>query len=196
GQRVVADFLARLVRAHPQMRCSVLLLDRYVDLVEEGVDVGIRIGALDDSSLVAQRLGQVRHSVVASPALLRRQGVPKHPSELRERPCVRLSGPVRPGWVFHDGGRRLHVPVDGPLDFNHAGAALRACEDGLGFGQFFSYQLDEALAARRLRVVLEDFEPPPLPVSVVYPNARGLPARVRAFVEAAQRELAPLFRAR
>lgn len=193
GQRVVAGFVTRFVAANPGIRCSVQLLDRFVDLVDEGVDVGIRIGALEDSSLVASKLGDVRQQVVASPAFLRRTGVPAHPSELRTRPCIRLATPVRPGWPFQDGGRKLHVPVDGPLDFNHAGAALLACEQGAGFGQFFSYQVHEAVRARRLRVVLAPFEPPRQPVSIVYPNARLLPARTRAFVDAARRELAPLF---
>ena len=193
GQRVVADFVTRFVASNPRIRCSVQLLDRYVDLVDEGVDVGIRIGALEDSSLVALRLGEVRQVVVAGPPVLRRNGTPRPPGELRTRPCVRLAGPIRPGWAFQDAGRKLHVAVDGPLDFNHAGAALHACEQGAGFGQFFSYQVQDALRERRLRVVLADFEPPRLPVSIVYPNARLLPARTRAFIDAARRELAPLF---
>jgi DNA-binding transcriptional LysR family regulator len=193
GQRVVADFVTRFVAAHPRIRCSVQLLDRFVDLVDEGVDVGIRIGALEDSSLVALRLGEVRHVVVASPQLVRRIGVPEHPSELRTRPCIRLATPLRPGWAFQDAGRRLHVPVDGPLDFNHAGAALLACEQAAGFGQFFSYQVQEAVQAHRLRIVLAAFEPPRQPVNIVYPHARLLPARTRVFVDAARRELAPLF---
>jgi DNA-binding transcriptional LysR family regulator len=193
GQRVVTDFVTRFVAANPRIRCSVQLLDRFVDLVDEGVDVGIRIGALEDSSLVALRLGEVRQVVVASPQFLRRGGTPEQPSDLRSRPCVRLAGPIRPGWAFQDAGRKMHVAVDGPLDFNHAGAALRACEQGVGFGQFFSYQVQDALRERRLRVVLAAFEPPRLPVSIVYPNARLLPARTRAFIDAARRELAPLF---
>ena len=192
GQRVVAEFVTRFVAANPRIRCSVQLLDRFVDLVDEGVDVGIRIGALEDSSLVALRLGEVRQVVVASPAFLRRTGTPRHPSDLRARPCIRLAAPVRPGWTFQDAGRKLHVPVDGPLDFNHAGAALLACEQGAGFGQFFSYQVQEAVRAKRLRLVLAAFEPPRQPVSVVYPHARLLPARTRAFIDAAKRELAPL----
>ena len=195
GQHAVADFLSRFVRANPQIRCSALLLDRYVNLVEEGVDVGIRIGALDDSSLVALKLGEVRHVVVASPPFLRRHGTPRHPGALREHACVRLAGPAKPGWAFQDAGRKLHVAVDGPLDFNHAGAALRACENGLGFGQFFSYQVQDALKARRLRIVLDEFEPARLPVNIVYPHARLLPARTRAFIDAARRELAPMFAA-
>ena len=193
GQRVVAEFVTRFVAANPGLHCSVQLLDRFVDLVDEGVDVGIRIGVLEDSSLVALRLGDVRQVVVASPAFLRRTGTPRHPTELRTRPCVRLAGPIRPGWTFQDSGRKLHVVVDGPLDFNHAGAALLACENGAGLGRFFSYQVQDALRERRLRIVLADFEPPPQPVSIVYPHARLLPARTRAFIEAAKRELATMF---
>ena len=193
GQRVVADFVTRFVAANPRIRCSVQLLDRFVDLVDEGVDVGIRIGALEDSSLVALRLGTVRQGVVASPPFLRRGGTPRHPTELRARPCIRLAGPIRPGWAFQEAGRRPHVVVDGPLDFNHAGAALHACEQGAGFGQFFSYQVQDALRDKRLRIVLAEFETPPQPVSIVYPHARLLPARTRAFIEAARRELAPMF---
>jgi len=191
GQQLVAAFVTRFVAAHPQVRCSVMLLDRFVDLVDEGVDIGIRIGPLADSSLVAQRLGQARQQVVASPAFLRRHGTPRHPGELRGLPCVRLLGPVRPAWSFQDAGRRVSIAVEGPLAFNHAGAALQACEDGAGLGQFFSYQVHEALHARRLRAVLEAFQPAPQPVNIVYPHARLLPARTRAFVEAAQRELGP-----
>ncbi len=193
GQRIVADFVTRFVAANARVRCSVQLLDRYVDLVDEGIDVGIRIGVLEDSSLVALRLGEVRHVVVASPSFLRRHGTPQQPSDLRAHPCVRLAGPVRPGWAFQDDGRKLHVAVDGPLDFNHAGAALQACEQGAGLGQFFSYQVQDALRERRLRIVLAAFEPPRLPVNIVYPHARLLPARTRAFIDAARRELAPLF---
>ena len=193
GQHVVTELAAAFTRRHPDARCSVQLLDRLVDLVEEGVDLAIRIGALEDSSLVAVRLGDVRQRVVASATCLRRHGTPTHPGELRALPCVRLSGPSRPGWPFQDGGRRLHVAVDGALDFNHAGAALHACEAGAGFGQFFSYQLHDALRSRRLRVVLAAFEPPPLPVSIVYPSARLLPARTRAFIDMAREALAPLF---
>src|ERR1700756_305009 len=102
GQRVVTDFVTRFVAANPRIRCSVQLLDRFVDLVDEGVDVGIRIGALEDSSLVALRLGEVRQVVVASPQFLRRGGTPRHPAELRSRPCIRLAGPGRPRRAVHE----------------------------------------------------------------------------------------------
>src|ERR1700744_2038628 len=90
GQRVVADFVTRFVAANPRIRCSVQLLDRYVDLVDEGVDVGIRIGALEDSSLVALRLGDVRQVVVAGPPVLRPNGTPPQPGATRTRARRRL----------------------------------------------------------------------------------------------------------
>ena len=161
GQRVVTDFVTRFVAANPRIRCSVQLLDRFVDLVDEGVDVGIRIGALEDSSLVALRLGEVRQVVVASPPFLRRGGTPKHPARAARAAlrAARRPDPARAG-RSRTAAASCTWPVDGPLDFNHAGAALRACEQGVGFGQFFSYQVQDALRERRLRVVLAAFEPP------------------------------------
>ncbi len=189
GQMYVAPIVTRFVQRHPGVRCSVLLLDRIVDLVEEGIDVGIRIGELNDSSLVAQTLGNVRRVVVASPAYLRRHGTPSHPRELLQANCVRFTGNTVPEWTFHDGRRKLVLPVTGNLDFNHVAPAVDACVAGLGVGMFISYQVAPHLAARRLVTLLEDFEPPPRPVSVVYPHARLLPARTRAFVDWLKQEL-------
>jgi DNA-binding transcriptional LysR family regulator len=190
GQMFVAPAVTRFVRAHPKMQVRLLLFDRVVNLLEEGIDVGIRIGDLADSSLVARQVASVRRMVVASPAFLRRAGVPKHPRDLLAANCVRFTGSSGPWWTFHEGKRTFNVPVTGNLEFNHVGPALDACLDDMGFGMFISYQVAGALAQKRLRVVLEAFEPPPRPISVVTPHARLLPARTRVFVEAMRRELA------
>jgi DNA-binding transcriptional LysR family regulator len=189
GQMYVAPAITRFVQAHPGMRCSVVLLDRMVNLLEDGLDVGIRIGPLDDSSLVALPLGQIRRVVVASPALLRRQGTPHHPRELLHANCVRVS-PGAQGWgPFRDGGKTLRLAVKGNLDFNHVLPAVQACVAGAGFGQFFSYQVAPYVAQKQLRIVLESFEPPPRPVSLVYPHARLLPMRTRVFIDWMRKEL-------
>ncbi|MGM9488589.1 LysR family transcriptional regulator [Ideonella sp. YS5] len=190
GQMHVAALLARFTMSHPQVTAELLLLDRYVNLVEEGVDVGVRIGELADSSLVAVPLGEVRPLIVASPAWLERHGTPREPAALRGFECISYSGEREADWLLAHGGRRLRVPVQGRLRFNHPGAALRACEEGAGIGLFLSYQVREAVAAGRLRPVLRSFQPPPQPVQLVLPHARLLPARTRAFVEAAKVELA------
>jgi DNA-binding transcriptional LysR family regulator len=183
GQMYVAPAVTRFVQHHPQMRCSVMLLDRVVNLLEEGLDLGIRIGRLEDSSLVAQPLGEIRRVVVATPAYLRKHGTPRHPRELLQANCIRMiAGP--PTWGdFQENGRVFRLPVSGNLEFNHVLPAVQACAAGAGFGMFFSYQVAPYLAERRLKIVLERFELPPRPISIVYPHARLLPARTRAFID-------------
>ena len=192
GQMYVAPAITRFVQHHPRIRCSVVLLDRVVNLLEEGMDVGIRIGPLDDSSLVAQSLGQVRRVVVASPALLRRQGTPQHPRDLAGLNCIRNSfGP--PGWgTFHEAGKSFRVPVTGNLEFNHVLPAVEACAAGAGFGMFMSYQVEPLVAQKKLKIILERFEQAPRPIHVIYPHARLLPTRTRAFIDWMRAELKTL----
>ncbi|MBS0429196.1 MAG: LysR family transcriptional regulator [Proteobacteria bacterium] len=193
GHMYVAPAIVRFMQQHPQIRCTVLLHDRSVNLLEEGIDVGIRISPLEDSSLVAQRLGTIRRVVVASPAWLRARGAaPEHPRELAHETVVqgRVDGPSH--WTFHEGGKAFNVPVTSRLAFNHLAPAIEACADGMGLGMFFSYQVQGHVADGRLQKMLEDFEPPPRPVSVIYPHARLLPARTRAFVDWMRREFSGL----
>jgi len=191
GHMYVAPAIVRFLQRYDKMRCSVLLHDRQVNLLEEGVDVGIRIGALDDSSLVAQALGSVRSVVVASPGWLQRHGVPRHPRELLKANCVRVQ-PDRAHWRFREQGRSLDIAAKGNLEFNHLAPAIEACAADVGFGKFFSYQVLPHVAQGRLQIVLQDFEMPPRPVSVIYPHARLLPARTRAFIDWMKQELSGL----
>jgi DNA-binding transcriptional LysR family regulator len=190
GQLHVAPAVARFLAQHRRMHVELMLLDRVVNLVEEGIDVAVRIGRLADSSMVAVPVGQIRRVVVASPLLLRATGTPKHPRDLQKLPCVRFTA-LMPGttWYFVEQGRPLSVQVGGPLACNQAVACVDACVAGLGFGMFISYQVRGQLEAKRLKEVLTDFEPAPLPVSLVYPHARLLSSRVRAFVDVAAAEL-------
>jgi DNA-binding transcriptional LysR family regulator len=126
--------------------------------------------------------------VCASPALLRRQGVPAHPRELLAANCLRFSGNAL-GWTFHEHGKPFKLPVRGNLRVNHVAALVDACVAGLGFGVFMSYQVSGLIERRALRVVLEAFEPPRQPIHVVYPEARLLPARARLFIDWMRREL-------
>lgn len=189
GQMWVSPAVTRFVAQYEKMRCSVILLDRVVNLLEEGVDVGIRIGALKDSSLVALPLGRIRRVVVATPAYLRRHGTPRHPRDLQQANCIRMiAGP--PTWGdFQENGRAFRLAVSGNLEFNHVLPAVQACADGAGFGMFFSYQVEPYIADKRLKVVLERFERPPRPISVVYPHARLLPARTRLFIDWIRNEI-------
>lgn len=189
GQMYVAPCVTRFVQRYPALRCSVVLHDRVVNLLEEGIDVGVRIGPLEDSSLVAQALGSIRRVVVASPAFLRKHGTPKHPRDLLQANCVRFVGSSSVWWNFREDGRDLNVPVSGNLDFNLASAAVDACIAGMGFGMFISYQVAPFVANKQLKIVLEKFEAPVRPINIIYPHARLLPARTRLFIEWIKQEL-------
>ncbi|MBA3592766.1 MAG: LysR family transcriptional regulator [Polaromonas sp.] len=189
GQMHVAPAVTRFVQKYDKMRCSVVLLDRVVNLLEEGIDVGIRIGTLDDSTLVAQPVGQIRRVVVASPAWLKRHGEPQHPKDLLKANCVRVSDHA-PSWgPFMDHGKPLRLSVNGNLEFNQNAPAVAACAAGAGVGMFFCYQVAPFLKTRQLRIVLESFEPPTRPIHVVYPHARLLPMRTRVFIDWIKQEL-------
>ncbi len=189
GQLYVAPAVTRFVQTYGKVRVNLILLDRVVNLVEENVDVGIRIGVLEDSSLVTQPLGKVSLLVVASPVYLRRHGEPKHPKDLLQANCIRFSGGPGPLWSFYENNKPFNVPVTGNLEFNHVAPCVDACLAGIGFGMFISYQVKKQIEEKRLRVVLEPFQPPPRPISVIYPHGRKLPARTKAFIEWMKTEL-------
>ena len=183
GQMYVAPAITSFVRRYEKVHCRAVFVDHVVNLLEEGIDVGVRIGHLADSSLVARKVAEVRLVVVASPAYLRKHGAPKHPNDLLKANCVQFSAFSSQGWTFHEGPRKFSVPVSGNLEFNQVAPAIEACAQGMGFGTFISYQVAPYIAQKRLRIVLENFEPPPRPISIVYPHARLLPSRTRAFVD-------------
>ncbi|MFJ2994184.1 LysR family transcriptional regulator [Pandoraea sp. NPDC087047] len=189
GQLHVAPALYRFLRAYPAVKCRLLLNDRVVNLWEEGIDVGIRISPLDDSTLVAQGIGAIRRVVVASPACIAEQGEVTHPRELVGKRCIRSHAGGLGQWRFWEGGREFVVAVDGNLEINHGLTAVEACIDGMGYGCFLSYQVAGPLADARLVRVLKDYEGPARPVNIVYPHARLLPSRTRAFVAWMKREL-------
>ncbi|VVD96681.1 LysR family transcriptional regulator [Pandoraea commovens] len=189
GQMHVAPAMFRFLRAYPNVKCRLLLNDRVVNLWEEGIDVGIRISPLDDSTLVAQGIGAIRRVVVASPACIAEQGEVAHPRDLLGKNCILSHGGGYGQWRFWEGGREFVVPVDGNLEISHGMTAVEACADGMGYGCFLSYQVAQAMDEGRLVRVLKDYEGPARPVNIVYPHARLLPSRTRAFVEWMKREL-------
>lgn len=180
GQMHVAPAVTAFLARHRQVQVDMLLLDRVVNLVDEGIDLAVRIGQLADSSMVAIPVGRMRRVVCASPALLREHGTPERPEALAHLPCVRFHGTDAGGhWRFDDDGREVDVPVSGALACSQAMTVAQACAEGLGFGLLLHYQVAPLVEAGRLEVVLEDFEPEPMPVSLVYPEARLVSSRLR-----------------
>jgi DNA-binding transcriptional LysR family regulator len=189
GERHVATGVTAYVERYPQVSVQLQLLDRVVNLVEEGIDVGIRIGPLEDSSLIAQPVGSMRRLTVAAPSYLSQRGVPQHPRELLTHECVRFASTGMPPWAFRAEGKALSVAVKSRFSVNQSTTAAEACASGLGIGMFFAYQVAPYLASGALRVILADFETPPRPIHVVYPEARLLPARTRVFIDAIKRHI-------
>jgi DNA-binding transcriptional LysR family regulator len=184
GRLHVAPVITEFVGKHPAVRAELILLDRVVDLVEEGIDVGVRIGRLPDSSLVALPIGETRRVVCASPAYLKRAGTPESPGDLAAHRCVSFAG-LAPGneWTFASDGKSTHVMVTPALASNQIDPALDACVGGAGLGQFLSYQVRTLLETGKLKRVLAGFEPAPLPIHAIYPSARLLSSNVRALVD-------------
>jgi DNA-binding transcriptional LysR family regulator len=190
GRRHVAPVVNEFVQAHPDVTAELLFVDRMASLVEEGLDVAVRIGHLADSSLVAISVGEVRRVVCASPGYLRRHGVPRRPADIRQHRCIRFTGlSPRSEWPFRVDSRSTAVPIASVLTCNQVDAAVDACADGLGLGSFLSYMVAPLRRSGKLKYVLEDFEPEPLPVHVAYPHSRLLSASVRAFVDLCVRRL-------
>jgi DNA-binding transcriptional LysR family regulator len=188
GERHIAGGVVAYLQRFPEVQVELLLLDRVVNLVEEGIDVGIRIGPLEDSSLIARHATDMPRVTVAAPSYLSRRGEPEHPRDLARHDCVRYRRAGPSSWVYQDAGEPLQVPVTGPLSVNQTVAAADACVAGLGIGNFFAYQVAPLVARGALRVLLAAFEAPPRPVNIVYP-ARLLPARTRLFVDFIQRHI-------
>ncbi len=190
GRMYVTPAITSFLRLQPKVTCELLLVDRIVNLLEENIDVGLRIGELADSSLVAQRVGTVRRVVAASPSLLREVGRPTEPFQLSTLNCITTSNRGS-SWTFRKGkARNMTVSVNGNLRVNHIGPAIDTCVAGLGFAVFLSYQIAPLVAAGQLEVVLSDHELPPLPIHIVYPSRGLLPLRTRLLIEHLQSELA------
>ncbi|MGB5199186.1 MAG: LysR family transcriptional regulator [Sedimenticolaceae bacterium] len=184
GEMHVAPAINTYLQRYPSVRIRLLLLDRTIDLLEEGIDVAIRIAPLADSSLIARRVGHIRQLTCASPDLLRTHGRPVRPEALSELPCIRFTGlSAASAWRFNDGGKSLTVSIDGPLTCNQVKASVEACVDGLGFGRFLCYQVMPAVRRGELDIVLQDFEPKPTPLSLVFLENRLLSTRIRTFVD-------------
>lgn len=185
GSLHVRPIVEAYLAAHAEVRVRLLLLDRVVNLVDEGVDIAIRIAHLPDSALIATQVGAVRRLLVASPAYLAAHGRPRNPAELAAHRCISSIG-LTPSetWTFRK-QRAIHVRVTPVLAVNHAESAIRAAAAGAGITTALSYQVVDQLARGTLVRLLPGFEPPPVPVQLVFPAANARAAKVRAFLELA-----------
>ena len=191
GRLHVVPAAAAFLEQHPDVDIQLRLGDRNVNLIEEHVDVALRIGTLPDSNLVAMQVGTVRRVVCGSPDYLDRFGVPKSPDDLAAHRCISFDGlDAATTWTFvGSAGERRQVPIHSRLTVSTADAAIAAATLGLGLTRVLSYQVADAIRDGRLVRVLADDEPPAVPASLIYPGQGRLPMKTRAFIDFAAVEL-------
>lgn len=179
-QPVLAEFLA----AYPEVDVHLGLQDRAVNLLEEHVDIGLRLGALADSSLIAVRIGEIHRVACASPSYLKARGTPRSPNELSAHDCISYPPIQLPNiWVFKRDQTQYAVPVRSRLVVSNLESACDGARAGIGIAVAFSYHVAESIKAGELVPLLQDFQPPALPVSFVYSPNRFMPAKLRAFLD-------------
>jgi DNA-binding transcriptional LysR family regulator len=184
GRLHVVPIVTEFLKAYREVDIKLRLSDHVIDLLEERVDLALRIGELPDSSHVAMRVGGISRVVCASPGYLAARGTPRHPDDLVGHDCVTSSGLLSTGdWTFRSERSVATVPVHARLTVTTAEAAIDAAVAGAGITRVLFYQAASAIADGRLVVVLADYEPAPFPVSLVYPAGRLVPLKLRAFLD-------------
>lgn len=176
---VLTDFLDRF----PQVRADVVMLDRIVNLVEEGFDIAVRIGHLPDSDLTAVRIGQVRRVICGSPDYLARWGRPRTPGDLASHRIVSLAAGTPAGEWHLGADEAQRIRVESPLTVSSVAATIDIARRGWGLCRVLSYQVGPDLETGALETVLETYEPAPLPIHLVHVEGRRAAAKVRAFID-------------
>jgi DNA-binding transcriptional LysR family regulator len=185
GRRHVAPLVPRFLALHPEVNVSLNLSDRLVDIVNEGVDCAVRVGELPDSSLVSVRLADNRRLCVATPAYLKRAGIPQHPSELARHECLTLSSEASQsrGWAFEIDGELVHLRPGARLDCTDGQVLHEWCLQGLGLAWRSTWEVQADIAAGRLQSVLDGFAATPSGIYALFPSARHMPLRVRLWID-------------
>jgi DNA-binding transcriptional LysR family regulator len=184
GRLHVSPVMAAYLQRYSEVSAELRLEDRLVNLVEDGVDLAVRIGILADSSLVARHVGEMRRIVVAAPDYLKRHGEPKTPAVIAGHQTIQFGGGAAAGeWRFVEEGRDIRLNVTPRFASNSADAAVQYAEQGGGLTRVLAYQAADAIRRGSLKIVLQKFEQPPLPIHIVYPTSRLLSAKVRAFID-------------
>jgi DNA-binding transcriptional LysR family regulator len=185
GRRHVAPLVPGFVAQHPDVKVSLNLSDRLVDIVNEGYDCAVRVGDLPESSLVSVRLADNRRLCVASPTYLARAGTPQHPNDLAQHDCLTLSTEASQtrGWAFTLDGEVNHLRLTGSLSCNDGQVLHDWCLAGLGLAWRSTWEVESHLASGDLVSVLDDYAAPPNGIYAVFAQRKHLPLRVRLWVD-------------
>jgi DNA-binding transcriptional LysR family regulator len=184
GQIFLTPLMLEFQRSYPELTVELTLNDRYIDLVEEGVDVAVRLGRLADSNLVARRLGSTHRVLVATPEYLARRGIPRVPADLEHHNCL-LYAYLSTGneWSFRGPHSDIRVHVHGNFKANNGHSIREALLAGAGVALMPDWLVHEQIVSGKLTVLLPDFAPEPLEVNAVYPSGRHVSAKLRTFLD-------------
>jgi DNA-binding transcriptional LysR family regulator len=184
GRLHVSPVMSTYLRRYREVTGELRLEDRLVNLVEDGIDLAVRIGHLADSSLVARQVGAMRRIVVAAPGYLKRRGEPKSPEAIATHDTIQFgASALTAEWRFASEGGEIRIDVAPRLVTNSADAAIHDAVEGGGLTRVLAYQAADAIKRGRLKIVLDPFEQPALPIHIVYPTSRLLSAKVRTFID-------------
>ena len=184
GALHLAPIIPGFLERYPHVTVEMAMDDRFVDLIEEGFDLAVRITKLADSSLIARRMATTRNVICASPAYLDEHGAPKTPADLADHNClIYSSSPAGDRWRFTDAKGDHTVRVSGNFSANSGVALCAAARDGLGIITIPDFIVGDDLRAGRLKPVLEKYHRPDLPIYAVYPHQRHVTAKLRVFID-------------
>ncbi|HEC14406.1 MAG TPA: LysR family transcriptional regulator, partial [Rhodospirillales bacterium] len=184
GEMFITNAAADFLNQHPGITLDLNLTDRYVNIVEEGYDLAVRIGDLKDSSLIARRLATTRIVACASPDYLKRRGTPHHPRDLNGQDCI-IDANIQTGaqWMFREKGNPFPARPAGRFRVNSARAVREAALGGLGIALCPEFAIGDEVRSGRLKTILETYEPSVLGIFAVYPHNRHLASKIRVFVK-------------
>jgi len=190
GQQYVLPSILQYLNTHPKTKVNAVFLDRIVNMLEEGYDVGVRIGELPDSSIRAKKVGSVRLALVASPEYLSKKGIPQHFSELSAHSLIEVQvGSLNQDWKFSEKGKLINHHIKSRLKVTTNQAAINAAVAGFGITRVVSYQVANELRDNKLKFILEPFEQAPLPINIIHREDRLSSAKVRSFIDLLARNL-------
>ncbi len=193
GRLYLLPHLGHFLREHPSLEVELVLEDRYIQLLEEGIDLAIRVGKPVDSSLRSKTLATTPRRLVAAPRYLEEFGEPTDPKELKHHNCLLHSGlHSRTVWQFSQGNKKFQTPVSGRFSANNSEALLTLAKEGLGVALLASWLVDDEIAEGHLTMLLPDYSLPMAPIQALLPPSRQIHPRVRAFLNFLEDTLAPL----
>ncbi len=190
GEMYVNPAVIKFLKLYPHIRINLLLFNRVTDMLNEGIDLAIRIAHVSDSSMIAKPVGEIRQIVCASPEILKKHGTPERPEALSDLPCILFTGlSSGENWSFRKKNKVTSVKINGSYLCNQVESTINSCISGLGFGKFLCYQISPWVKRGDLNIVLKEFEPEPVPVNIVFHHSRLMAPRIRLFVDFLAEEL-------